>query len=53
MESGKETGVDGQRFAIGGRVVDADDPQLQDLLAQAYEAPGRPRCLCVAGGVEM
>lgn len=53
MESGKESGVDGQRFAIGGRVVDADDPQLQDLLAQAYEAPGRPRCLCVAGGVEM
>lgn len=47
------SGVDGQRFAIGGRVVDADDPQLQDLLAQAYEAPGRPRCLCVAGGVEM
>ena len=27
MESGKESGVDGQRFAIGGRVVDADDPQ--------------------------
>ena len=53
MESGKESGVDGQRFAIGGRLVDADDPQLQDLLAQAYEAPGRPRCLCVAGGVEM
>jgi len=45
--------MDGQRFAIGGRLVDADDPQLQDLLAQAYEAPGRPRCLCVAGGVEM
>lgn len=45
--------MDGQRFAIGGRVVDADDPQLQALLAQAYEAPGRPRCLCVAGGVEM
>ena len=53
MASGVESGVDGQRFAIGGRVVDADDPQLQDLLAQAYEAPGRPRCLCVAGGVEM
>jgi hypothetical protein len=48
-----ESGVDGQRFAIGGRVVDADDPQLQHLLAQAYEAPGRPRCLCVVGGVEM
>ena len=48
-----DSAIDGQRFAIGGRVVDADDPQLQDLLAQAYEAPGRPRCLCVAGGVEM
>ena len=44
--------MDGQP-AIGGRVVDADDPHLQDPLAQAYEAPGRPRCLCVAGGVEM
>ena len=53
MESGKESGVDGQRFAIGGRVVDADDPQLQDLLAQAYEAPGRPRRPRPAGGVEM
>jgi hypothetical protein len=48
-----ESAMDGQRFAIGGRLVDADDPQVQDLLAQAYEAPGRPRCLCVAGGVEM
>lgn len=34
-------------------MVDADDPLLQEMLAQAYEAPGRPRCLCVAGGVEM
>lgn len=45
--------MDGQRYAIGGRVVDAEDPELQRLLAQAHEAPARPRCLCVSGGVEM
>lgn len=45
--------MDGQRFAIGGRVYDAEDPQLQAALGLAYDAPGRPRCLCVPGGVEM
>ena len=42
-----------QRFAIKGRVIDADDPQLQEALAQVYDTPERPRCLCVPGGVEM
>jgi hypothetical protein len=34
--------MDGQRFAIGGRVYDAEDPQLQATLEQAHEAPARP-----------
>ena len=42
-----------QRFTINGRVIAADDPQLQVALAQVYDTPERPRCLCVPGGVEM
>jgi uncharacterized protein DUF1173 len=42
-----------QRFAIKGRVIEADDPQLQDALTHVYDTPERPRCLCVPGGVEM
>lgn len=45
--------MDSQRFAIKGRVIGADDPQLQDALAQVYDTPERPRCLCMPGGVEM
>src|SRR5574338_124578 len=42
-----------QRFAIKGRLIEADDPQLQHALAQVYDTPERPRCLCVPGGIEM
>ena len=42
-----------QRFAIKGRVIEADDTQLQDALAQVYDTPERPRCLCVPGGIDM
>lgn len=42
-----------QRFSIKGRVLRVDDPQLQSALASLHEMPERPRCLCVAGGVEM
>jgi len=45
--------LDTQRFAIKGRVIGADDPQLQEALAYVYDTPERPRCLCVPGGVEM
>jgi hypothetical protein len=45
--------MDLHRFAIDGRVFGADDVQLQDALARAYQSPSRPRCLCVPGGVEM
>lgn len=42
-----------QRFSINGRVLPADDPQLQSALAQIYQTTARPRCLCVPGGVEV
>ena len=42
-----------QRLAIKGRVLPVGDPQLQDALATVHETSERPRCLCVAGGVEM
>lgn len=45
--------MDSQRFIIAGTEFDENDPLLQDALARAYEAPDRPRCLCVPGGVEM
>lgn len=45
--------MEGQRFSVGGRVFEVDDPGLQDALAEAHDAPVRPRCLCVEGGVEM
>ena len=45
--------MDTQRFAIKGRVIGADDPQLQEILAQVHDTLERPRCLCMPGGVEM
>lgn len=44
---------DVQRFAIRGRVYDAADPGIQDVLAAIYDTTVRPRCLCVSGGVDM
>jgi hypothetical protein len=41
------------RLSIRGRILAADDPSVQDILAAVYETPERPRCLCVPGGVEM
>ncbi len=45
--------MDLQRFAIKGRVIGADDPQLQEALALVHDTLERPRCLCMPGGVEM
>ena len=45
--------MDVQRFTVAGDDYDADDPRLQQALARAYDAPERPRCLCVPGGAEM
>lgn len=42
-----------QRFAVRGSVFAADEPALQDALAQVHDTAERPRCLCVPGGVEM
>ncbi|MBL8318192.1 MAG: DUF1173 domain-containing protein [Burkholderiaceae bacterium] len=46
-------GSGGQRFAIRGRVWDAEDAGLQEALAIIHGTSERPRCLCVPGGVEM
>jgi len=40
-------------YLIRGRRVLADSPQLQDALADVYDTPERPRCMCVDGGVDM
>ena len=45
--------MDLQRFAIKGCEIGADDPQLQEALAQVHDTLERPRCLCMPGGVEM
>ncbi len=42
-----------QRFFVKGRIYVAADPGLQDALARVHETPERPRCMCVAGGIEM
>ncbi|WP_341274964.1 DUF1173 domain-containing protein [Acidovorax temperans] len=42
-----------QHFSIHGRVFASTDPGLQLALASIHDDAGRPRCLCVAGGVEM
>ena len=42
-----------QHFSIHGRVFAATDPGLQLALASIHDDAERPRCLCVAGGVEM
>lgn len=40
-------------FLINGRRYEPDSPEFADGIASAYAARHRPRCLCVAGGVEM
>ena len=45
--------MDTQRLSIRGRILQSDEPDLQEALATIYETPERPRCLCVPGGVEM
>src|SRR5208283_253387 len=45
--------MDEQRYLINGRIFAAHDPGLQEALARVYGTPARPRCLCIAEGVEM
>ena len=42
-----------QRFAIRGRVWQAQEAGFQGALSAIYGTPERPRCLCMPGGVEM
>jgi hypothetical protein len=42
-----------QLLSIRGRILEPEDPVLQDALAAVYDTPERPRCMCVPGGVEM
>lgn len=42
-----------QRFAIRGRVWQAQQAGVQQALGAIYGTPERPRCLCMPGGVEM
>jgi len=53
MDGLAATAMDTQRFSIKGRVIDASAASFQDLLASVYDTPERPRCLCVAGGIDM
>ncbi len=45
--------MDEQTFFIRGNTYSANDDRLQAALAQIYETPERPRCMCVKGGVAM
>jgi hypothetical protein len=40
-------------YSIEGRMVEDGDPGLQKILAEVYARRVRPRCMCVADGVEM
>ena len=46
--------MDFQTYLIKGRRFSTEHlEELQSALASVYDTPGRPRCLCVPGGVEM
>lgn len=53
MVGAPDSAPDVQRFSIKGRVVLGDAPEFQAHLAEVYDTPERPRCLCVPGGIEM
>lgn len=53
MTGSAKSEPDTQRFSIKGRVVHGHAPEFQASLAEIYDTPERPRCLCVPGGVEM
>jgi Protein of unknown function (DUF1173) len=45
--------MDPCRYFVKGRTYSVGDPLLQGALARVYSSSERPRCMCVAGGVEM
>ena len=40
-------------YALGDEMLSADSPGFQAKLLRVYATRSRPRCMCVAGGVEM
>jgi len=40
-------------YALGDEILSADSPVFQAKLLSAYATRRRPRCMCVAGGIEM
>jgi hypothetical protein len=47
------TGARRSTYLIGGRHLSAGSQALAEAVADAYERHERPRCLCIAEGVEM
>jgi hypothetical protein len=40
-------------YLVGGRRLEAGSPEFAEAVAAAHAAHHRPRCLCLAGGIEM
>src|SRR5436190_15446059 len=40
-------------YALGDEVLSTGSPGFPPKLLRAYETRSRPRCMCVAGGVDM
>src|SRR5579862_3077653 len=45
--------MDEQHYLVNGTIFAARDPMLQEALARVHGTAARPRCLCIAAGVEM
>ena len=50
---GAEPGARSAAYLIGGQRFEAGTPRLAEAVAEAHAARQRPRCLCLAEGVEM
>jgi len=40
-------------YALGDEILSVESPSFQAKLLRVYATRGRPRCMCVAGGIEM
>ena len=49
---GAESGARSAAYLIGGQRFEAGTPRLAEAVAEAHAARQRPRCLCLAEGVE-
>ena len=50
---GDEPGRSSAAYLIGGQRFEASTPRLAEAVAAAHAARQRPRCLCLAEGIEM